>query len=138
MSAHSTSMGSRPAIEIRCDTCPGLPAFIRLPVSSEELAYADAERCGWQISDVDRCPECIANGVGGTSRRFVLERDEDVSGVSGTGTVADGVVWPDGTVALRWRGPRASTAVWASIADVEAVHGHDGSTRVVWLDEEPS
>lgn len=25
-------------------------------------------------------------------RRFVLERTEDVSGISGTGTVADGVV----------------------------------------------
>jgi hypothetical protein len=30
-------------------------------------------------------------------RRFYLERDRDVSGVSGTGRVTDGVPWPDGS-----------------------------------------
>jgi hypothetical protein len=37
-------------------------------------------------------------------RRFVLERDVDVSGLSGTGVVADGVVFPDGIVALHYLG----------------------------------
>lgn len=67
-------------------------------------------------------------------RRFQLHRDVDVSGVSGTGVVADGVVFPDGTVALRWRGARSSTVVWGSIDDVEAVHGHGGATRLAWVD----
>jgi hypothetical protein len=37
--------------------------------------------------------------------------------VSGTGIVADGCQFPDGTVALRWRGDRASTTVWSSMDD---------------------
>jgi hypothetical protein len=70
----------------------------------------------------------------GLPRRFMLQRNTDVSGVSGTGHVADGVVWPDGTVAVRWRTPHASTAIWASFEAVEIVHGHNGATRVVWID----
>jgi len=35
------------------------------------------------------------------ARRFYLDRRTDVSGVSGTGIVAHGVVWPDGTVTIR-------------------------------------
>lgn len=63
---------------------------------------------------------------------FHLQRDADESGVSGTGRVADGVEFQDGTVVLRWLGSRASTVVYASIADVEAVHGHGGKTRLVF------
>lgn len=65
-------------------------------------------------------------------RVFRLVRSEDVSGVSGTGTVADGVVFPDGVTILRWRTARGSTAVYDSVKDVERIHGHDGKTRLVW------
>ena len=64
---------------------------------------------------------------------FVLERDTDVSGVSGTGTVADGVVWPNGLVTICWRGQYASVAVWQTLGDARAVHGLNGATRLVWL-----
>lgn len=68
-------------------------------------------------------------------RRFVLRRAVDVSGVSGTGDVAEGVEWSDGTVALRWRGKWATTVVWDYGLDaLLAVHGHNGSTVVRWLD----
>lgn len=63
---------------------------------------------------------------------FWLIRDEDVTGVSGTGIVAEGVVFEDGKVALRWlveNMPR-STVVWDSIRDAISVHGHDGRTRL--------
>ncbi|MFJ9657589.1 hypothetical protein ACIRPR_06425 [Streptomyces griseoflavus] len=70
-------------------------------------------------------------------RLFHLERDTDVTGVSGTGRVADGVQWPDGTVALRWIGDRPSTTVWGSVDDVAAIHGHGGATRIVWAEEQP-
>ena len=63
---------------------------------------------------------------------FTLERDADVTGVSGT--VADGVVWPDGTVSIRWRGDRPSTVFWESLEHAEFVHGHQGATRFVWAD----
>jgi hypothetical protein len=69
------------------------------------------------------------------ARLFTLERDTDISGVSGTGTVADGVVWPDGTVTIRWRGDLPSTVNWAELAHAEAIHGHDGATRIVFVDE---
>lgn len=67
-------------------------------------------------------------------RRFHLQRTTDITGVSGTGRVADGVLWPDGTVSIRWRGERPSTVFWDSLADAEAVHGHGGHTRIVWDD----
>jgi hypothetical protein len=35
-------------------------------------------------------------------KRFHLERTEDASGVSGIGKIAEGIVFEDGTVGLRW------------------------------------
>ncbi|MFJ1581545.1 hypothetical protein [Streptomyces sp. NPDC088182] len=64
-------------------------------------------------------------------RLFTLERDRDVTGTSGTGTVADGVVWPDGTVSIRWRGVHPSVVFWESLEHAVAVHGHGGATRIV-------
>lgn len=68
------------------------------------------------------------------ARVFQLHRDTDVSGVSGTGIVADGVEFADGVTVIRWRGEHRSTVVWTSIDDVSVIHGHDGATRVVWMD----
>lgn len=68
-------------------------------------------------------------------RRFQLIRHLDVSGVSGTGVVADGVQFDDGAVALRWKGDYPSTAVWDSIASILAVHGHAGATDLEWIDD---
>jgi hypothetical protein len=69
-------------------------------------------------------------------RLFHLQRDRDISGVSGTGRVANGILWPDGTVSLRWIGERPSTVHWDRLADAEHVHGHGGATRIVWADED--
>lgn len=65
-------------------------------------------------------------------RTFVLFREEDPSGVSGCGVVAEGVEFDDGTVALRWRTLHRSTALYDGMAVLLAIHGHDGRTRVVW------
>lgn len=70
-----------------------------------------------------------------TPRLFRLERDADHTGVSGSGHVANGVIWPDGTVTLRWRGPYPSTVCWNTLGDARAVHGHAGATRFVFDDE---
>lgn len=69
-------------------------------------------------------------------RRFELHRTEDVSGVSGTGVVAEGVVFTDDVVALRWRSAWPTSVVFhdRGIEAVEAVHGHGGATQIVWLD----
>jgi hypothetical protein len=72
--------------------------------------------------------------VADVPRRFELHRHEDETGVSGTGPVAEGVMFSDGTAALRWRTAVRSTAVYACMEDLERIHGHDGRTEVVWLD----
>ncbi|MGV9803909.1 hypothetical protein ACWDTP_38320, partial [Mycobacterium sp. NPDC003449] len=71
-------------------------------------------------------------------RVFGLQRDHDPTGVSGTGHVADGAEWPDGTVTIRWRGERPSTVNWTSLDDAMAIHGHGGATRIIWADEPPT
>lgn len=71
-------------------------------------------------------------------RRFHLQRDTDVTGVSGTGRVAEGVMWSDGTVSVRWTGPMPSTVFWHSLDNALHVHGHGGHTRIVWDDPEPA
>lgn len=70
------------------------------------------------------------------ARRFRLLRHEDVSGVSGTGVVAHGVEWPDGTVSLRWSVPGLppSFANWECLEAILTVHGHQGKTEVEWID----
>lgn len=72
---------------------------------------------------------------------FALHRETDITGISGTGVVAHGCVFPDGTTVVRWRdmggpaaerGVRPTTVIFPSIAAVEALHGHGGATRIVW------
>jgi hypothetical protein len=70
----------------------------------------------------------------GHMRRFLLNRTEDTSGVSGTGVVAEGIAFTDGTVVLRWTVQFKSTAVYESVEDLIAIHGHEGTTEVAWLD----
>lgn len=65
-------------------------------------------------------------------KTFKLIRKVDVSGVSGTGVVAEGVIFHDGEVALSWFGEKHCVSVWNHIEDVVAVHGHDGLTEVVY------
>lgn len=69
-------------------------------------------------------------------KRFELHRTTDVSGISGTGTVAEGVAFTDGTVVLRWKTEWPTSVVFhdRGIEAVQAVHGHGGATRIVWLD----
>ena len=67
-------------------------------------------------------------------RRFRLVRVEDVSGVSGTGVVAEGVVFATGKVVLSWCSDYPSVTVYDSSQDLLAVHGHNGRTQVDWLD----
>lgn len=67
-------------------------------------------------------------------RRFYLDRREDETGISGTGRVAEGIQFSDGTCVLCWMSGVSSTSVYRSISDVVTVHGHEGKTVVVWLD----
>ena len=65
-------------------------------------------------------------------RTFELHRDEDETGVSGTGVIAEGCTFSDGWCAMRWvKEPRTST-LFPSVAVVEKIHGHGGKTKIVW------
>ncbi len=66
-------------------------------------------------------------------RTFVLERHEDVSGVSGVGTVAEGVQFTDGRCVMRWLSKSPTTTHYDSVHDIAAIHGHDGRTQVVFI-----
>jgi len=70
-------------------------------------------------------------------RRFQLHRKEDESGVSGPGVVAEGCQFSNNECVVVWLSKRSSLNVYGNIADVEAIHGHEGKTRIVWLDQEP-
>jgi len=69
-------------------------------------------------------------------KRFQLERDEDITGVSGTGVVAEGIEFSDGVVCLHWISSWPSSIVHydRGMDSVQHVHGHDGKTRIVYLD----
>lgn len=69
-------------------------------------------------------------------RRFYLIRHADPSGVSGTGRVAQGVEFDDGSVAIRWTGRYPSTSTWENgVHDAIAIHGHGGKTVIHYLDD---
>jgi Ca2+-binding RTX toxin-like protein len=69
-------------------------------------------------------------------RRFHFERIIDVSGTSGCGVVAEGVIFSDGKVALEWFGKHSSTNLYNNLSDVEYIHGHEGKTKIVFDDPE--
>ena len=77
-------------------------------------------------------------------RRFHLHRRSDITGISGTGKVAEGVQFSDGTVVVRWliagtvrpSHVRPTTVVHDDIDSVIGLHGHNGATEVIWEDLE--
>lgn len=78
-------------------------------------------------------------------RYFTLHRMEDETGVSGTGVVAWGVRWPDGSCSLRWLGKTPSFVNYEGVPTdaqiqrmgdehVKVVHGHHGKTVLIWAE----
>ena len=69
-------------------------------------------------------------------RRFVLNRKEDKTGISGTGIVAEGIEFSRGKVALSWLTQYTSIVIYDSMEHVQAIHGHGGATVIEYLDSE--
>lgn len=71
-------------------------------------------------------------------KRFSLQRNEDITGVSGTGKVAEGVLFSNGGAVVQWlSGEHASTVIWPApnaMESIYAIHGHAGATEIVWED----
>ena len=76
-------------------------------------------------------------------RRFEVYRPSPPESYLAAGTANppdevqfEGVVFSDGTAAVRWRTEFRSTSLWSSLEDVEKVHGHpEYDTIWRWLDE---
>lgn len=64
-------------------------------------------------------------------QEFYFQRDEDESGVSGTGIVCRGVKFPSGKCVVEWLTFHSSMTIYQNIDDVEKIHGHGGKTRIV-------
>jgi hypothetical protein len=69
-----------------------------------------------------------------TNKHFFLNRKVDISGISGTGHVAEGFVFDNGVVAMTWLTKFTSTSVYDSIEHVEQIHGHAGATEIEWIE----
>ena len=67
------------------------------------------------------------------SRQFVLVRHKDVTGTSGTGVVAEGVVFEDGQAVLKWLRKPYALGVFPSLKNLLDIHGHEGNTQVRFL-----
>ena len=81
----------------------------------------------------DRAPEGM--------RRFVMHRQHDVSGVSGTGVVLEGVLFSTGVVVIHWLTPppRGSISVFDSLDQFLGIHVRphpDNQTVLVFEDGE--
>lgn len=66
-------------------------------------------------------------------KRGYLDRREDVSGYSGTGQVSEFAISSDGRIANFWP---TGVQFFNSLEDMMKVHGHDGKTIAVILDDE--
>ncbi|HJZ46989.1 MAG TPA: hypothetical protein VKE41_07470 [Roseiflexaceae bacterium] len=69
-------------------------------------------------------------------RIYEMLRNEDETGNSGTGIVAEVVEFSDGTAVLHWSATTnalgvTSTALYGSLDDLIRVHGHGGKTVLI-------
>jgi hypothetical protein len=100
-----------------------------------------------RIRDRSRRPDCRnqakgesmarkQNHISSTSqmRRFVLIRVEDLTGVSGTGEVAEGTVFSSGLAVIHWLREPYAMGVYQTLEDVISVHGHEGRTQLQFID----
>jgi hypothetical protein len=56
-----------------------------------------------------------------------------VTGVSGTGLIAQGIEFDSGRCVIEWLTSINSIAIYQSIDDVIAIHGHEGKTIVTYV-----
>lgn len=71
-------------------------------------------------------------------KRFYLQRNTDASGVSGVGSVAEGCQFDTGWCALVWLTGKAAMSYYPDIETLENIHGHQGMTKIVYIDDESS
>lgn len=65
---------------------------------------------------------------------FYLQRNQDVSGNSGTGIVAEGVEFSNRWCILSWLVKPYSEFWYPTVQDIENIHSHGGLTQIIWDD----
>lgn len=83
---------------------------------------------------VEKIPTELPTAKQSAMRRFTLVRNEDATGTSGVGVVAEGVEFSNGRVSLHWLSQLDVISVYDNVLVVEKLHGHDGRTSIVWTD----
>jgi len=71
------------------------------------------------------------------ARLFKMVRNNDETGVSGTGVVADGIEYPNGMVSVCWRSKTPSVNVYRSFVEFKHVHidAHPSNdTEIHWAE----
>lgn len=97
------------------------------------LAKAYHTPTGMLLGEEIALPEYTKN-VG--TKRFYLERTLDPVGISGTGVIAEGVMFTSGKVVMQWLTEYSSIGIYDSVSDVLSIHGHNGTTSFVFTDVE--
>ena len=64
-------------------------------------------------------------------RKFYLFRHEDIHNNSGTGVVAEGVIFGDGTGSYTWLTKQKTVTTFVKIKDVMELHSHGGKTDII-------
>ena len=64
-------------------------------------------------------------------QEFYLLRKKDVSGVSGTGIVARGIILPSHRAVIEWCTEHETMGVYDNVEQVRAIHGHGNATELV-------
>lgn len=72
-------------------------------------------------------------------RKFIVERTNDVGGVSGTGYVCEGVIFTSGKTVVSWLTDTACISIWESFEDFKSIHinSHpENETKIHWFKQE--
>lgn len=72
-------------------------------------------------------------------RRFIMYRHKDLTGISGTGRVLDGVMFRNGRVVVSWLTYTHSINIYDSLEAFKSVHvdNHgEHANEIVWLDQD--
>jgi len=69
-------------------------------------------------------------------RRFYLQRNVDETGISGIGKISFGFeFYKNGPAMMYWNTELYSFSFYKNVDDVVKIHGHNGKTELVWIDE---
>lgn len=81
-------------------------------------------------------PQIEGTGQASGIRRFLLVRERDLTGVSGTGIVAEGAMFSGGLSVLQWLREPYAVGMYQSLSDLINIHGHEGATEIQFIDQE--